>query len=181
MRFGQKNGPKRKKSAGRGIGVRASSPQAAKMAALPGSGRASGPRRGPPDRCREAHATMCSTRLGAACRCRGNACIAPTEQPEQGSRPQVQHMSEGSFFLYPLSGGVPRSGGVGFTDGRSRNPPRPYGPPLQGGDNKTFRWGGVGHERRGRSRRAGFQPARRPGWPRSQEKRAGFRGRACVS
>ena len=90
-----------------------------------------------------------SSRLWEACRGRGNACIAPTEQPEQGSRPQVQHMSQGSFFLYPLSGGVPRSGGVGFTDGRSRNPPRPYGPPLQGGDNKTFRWGGVGHERRG--------------------------------
>ena len=31
-------------------GVRASSPQAAKMAALPGRGRASGPRRGLPDR-----------------------------------------------------------------------------------------------------------------------------------
>ncbi len=35
---------------GRGPGVRASSPQAAKLAAPPGSGRASGPRRGPPDR-----------------------------------------------------------------------------------------------------------------------------------
>ena len=46
----------------RGSGVRASSPQAAKMAALPGSGRASGPRRGPPDRSREAHATICITR-----------------------------------------------------------------------------------------------------------------------
>ncbi len=48
----------------RGPGVRASSPQAAKMAALPGSGRASGPRRGPPDRSREAHATICITRRG---------------------------------------------------------------------------------------------------------------------
>ena len=46
----------------RGPGVRASSPQAAKMAALPGSGQASGPRRGPPDRSREAHATICITR-----------------------------------------------------------------------------------------------------------------------
>ena len=42
-------------------GVRASSPQAARMAALPGSGRASGPRRGPPNRSREAHATICIT------------------------------------------------------------------------------------------------------------------------
>ena len=37
---------------------------AAKMAALPGSGRASDPRRGPPDRFREAYATICITRQG---------------------------------------------------------------------------------------------------------------------
>ena len=45
----------------RGPGVRASSPQAAKMAALPGNGR-SGPRWGPPDRPREAHDTIGITR-----------------------------------------------------------------------------------------------------------------------
>ena len=44
--------------------MRASSPQAAKMAALPGSGSAGDPRRETPDRSREAHATTCITRPG---------------------------------------------------------------------------------------------------------------------
>ena len=52
---------------GRGPGVRASSPQAAKMAALPGSGQAGGPRRGLPDRAREAHATMHISRPKRGC------------------------------------------------------------------------------------------------------------------
>ena len=67
-------------------GVRASSPQAARMAALPGSGRASGPRRGPPDRSRGAQATICITRQ------RGEGKSAPSPL-------------EGEPVLSPVEGG----------------------------------------------------------------------------
>ena len=39
-----------------------------------------------------------------------------------------------SFPFHPLSGGVPLCGGVGILGRHTRNPPRPCGPPLQGGD-----------------------------------------------
>ena len=48
---------------------------------------------------------------------------------QAGTHPGLRPPLQGGELFYPLLGGVPRSGGVGLTDGRTRNPPRPSATP----------------------------------------------------